>query len=323
VHAHRRPAPADVREGARWSFAQRLKNDVLYVLVRGALTFASMLPRRALEAACRALGRIGYLLLVRLRAIVRARLVAGLGPPAAESLVLRTFVTAGELLADTIALLRPEVRASDTLMLAPDAARVFRDALDERRGVVFIAAHLGPWERMAALLVEEGFPVATVARESYDPRLTAIYEQLRRPRGVRAIYRGHKGAILAVARELQQGRAVGFLVDVPARVPSVAGNLFGSPTFIPVGPARIALARHAAVVVGTCAPPQPGVSGEPPRACIQITRIPTEDLSNEPDAVHVLVTRITQELDRRIAAWPEAWLGMFTPLRLRPPLDPR
>ncbi|MFX8535407.1 hypothetical protein ABTM11_20295, partial [Acinetobacter baumannii] len=90
---------------------------------------------------------------------------------------------------------------------------VFREALRGGRGVVFITAHLGPWERMAAVLVEAGFPVATVARESYDPRYTALYERLRAPRGVRSIYRGAPGAGRAIARELARGGAVGFLVD--------------------------------------------------------------------------------------------------------------
>jgi KDO2-lipid IV(A) lauroyltransferase len=252
-------------------------------------------------------------LLAREREVVRARLCAGLVRAPDDALVRATFVTAGELLADTLALLRPDERASSALSLDPEDERVFAAALGEGRGVVFVAAHLGPWERMAALLVEHAFPVATVARESYDPRLTAIYERIRSPRGVRSIYRGRPGAAVAIARELAAGRAVGFLVDVPARVPSVPGRLFGMDTRIPVGPARIALARRAAVLIGTCAPPAPEEARArgPHLPRVRITRISTDDLPRGKEGERILVERITKELDQRIAAWPVAWLGAF------------
>jgi len=101
--------------------------------------------------------------------------------------------------------------------------------------VVYVSAHLGSWERMAALLVDEGFPVATVARESYDPRLTLLYERLRAPAGSAPSYRGRPGAVTAIVRELREGRAVGFLIDLPARVRSLREPLFGRPTDGPGG----------------------------------------------------------------------------------------
>ncbi|MRG91032.1 lysophospholipid acyltransferase family protein [Polyangium spumosum] len=316
---------ADVREGGTWTPRQRRKNDVVYALVRASLAVALLLPRRALRLVCRALAFVAYLVLPRARRVVAARLEAGLG--ARRPRVRDVFVTVAEMLADTLDLLRPGERAGARLSLDPASRRVFEEALAEGRGVVFVAAHLGPWERMAALLVEEGFPVATVARESYDPRFTELYERLRRPRGVRSLYRGRRGVALSIARELAEGRAVGFLVDIPARVPSITRRLCGADVLVPVGPARIALARRAAVVVGTCAPPAPASSN--PRSSypvVEISRIPLDDLGPDPCAEDVLVTRITEELERRIAAWPEAWLGGFVPPRppaaLRGALDP-
>jgi KDO2-lipid IV(A) lauroyltransferase len=185
---------------------------------------------------------------------------------------------------------------------------VFRAALAEGRGVVYIAAHLGPWERMAALLVEEGFPVATVARESYDPRLTALYEGLRAPRGVRSIYRGRPGAATAIVRELRAGRAVGFLIDLPSRVRSIRAPLFGVEQAVPVGAARIALARGAAIVVGT---PSPSASGGPLQLLVE--RVLTADLPPGPAGEVALTHRLARSLEARIAARPEAWLGLFAP----------
>ena len=236
---------------AGWTPRQRLKNDLLYLLIRVALAVVERLPRRAVAAICGALGLLAWGVLPRERGLCRARLAAGTGGPVSGARVRAAFLEAGATLADTLALLDPNEDPRRTLAIDPAGRAAFREALAEGRGVVFVSAHLGPWERLAAVLAAEGFPVATVARESYDPRLTGIYDRLRAPRGVRSIYRGSPGAATAIVRELRAGRAVGFLVDLPSRVPCASVRLFGVEADLPLGAARIALARRAAVVVGT------------------------------------------------------------------------
>lgn len=292
---------ADLREGGVWSERQRRKNDAIHAAIQVALVAVGALPPALVALSCRLLGVLLYGLLRRARGRVRARLSRGLGAVVRERDVLDAFVSAGALLADTLALLGRRERASRTLTMGDEARQIFRAALAEGRGVVFVTAHLGPWERMAALLVEEGFPVATVARESYDPRLTRLYERLRAPRGVRCIYRGRPGAARRVLRELSQGGAVGFLVDLPARVPALTVELFGQATAMPVGPAKIALARRAAVVVGT-----PGVDSE-----VVLSRVSTAALAADRAGVEELTHRLAAELTRRICATPKAWLGLY------------
>lgn len=305
-------AAADVREGGTWTPRQRHKNDALHALISAALAIVRRAPRRVVAALCRALGVLAWALLGRERGLVRARLEAGLGQPVTSRRVRAVFLGAGDVLADTLALLDPRERAGRTMTMDAASHAVFRAALAEGRGVVYIAAHLGPWERMAALLVEEGFPVATVARESYDPRLTALYERLRAPRGVRSIYRGRPGAATAIVRELRAGRAVGFLIDLPSRVRSIRAPLFGVEQSVAVGAARIALARGAAIVVGT---PSPSDSGGPPRLLVE--RIATDDLEPGPAGEVTLTHRLARSLEARIVARPEAWLGLFAPVEPR------
>jgi KDO2-lipid IV(A) lauroyltransferase len=297
----------DLREGGEWTASQRRKNDVLYAIARALIACALALPRSLLSAVGRGLGVLAFCVLPRERRLAAKRLAMGLGER--RSSVLRAFMTLGELLADTVSLLDPREPAHRGLALDPASRRVFADALAEGRGVVFIAAHLGPWERMAALLVAEGFPVATVARESYDPRFTAIYDELRGGRGVRSIYRGRPAAALAIARELAGGRAVGFLVDLPGRVKSLDVPLFGEVQGIALGPIRIALARRAAVVVGTPVPV--AKAGRKRRDVeVQITRV-----SAEGEDERGLAQKIARELTGRIEKWPAAWLGNFARTR--------
>jgi Kdo2-lipid IVA lauroyltransferase/acyltransferase len=308
---------ADLRHGGAWTRRQRFKNDALYAIARGALAIAERAPRFAVVAFARGLGAIAYAVLARERRLARARLAAATGARVPERRVLAAFLAAGDALADTVALLDPRERAGRSLALDQASREAFRGALAEGRGVVYVAAHLGPWERMAALLVEEGFPVATVARESYDPRFTRLYDRLRAPRGVRGIYRGRPGAAAAIVRELRAGRAVGFLVDIPSRVRSVPARLFGAEADVPVGAAKIALARGAAVVVGT---PAPGPSGALDRVLVE--RVPTADLAPGPEGEQALTRRLALALEARIAARPEAWLGLFAPPRRAPDATP-
>jgi len=225
------------RGGEAWTRRQRLKNDLIFAAASSALRATKALPRGAVKALTLALALGAWALLGPQRRRARARLEAALGRRATGREVWAAFRTAGETLADAVALLDPAEAPGATLELDPEGAAVFRAALDEGRGVVFVSAHLGSWERLAALLASHGFPCATVARESYDARFTQLYERLRAPRGVKAIYRGREGAAAAIARELKAGRAVGFLVDLPSRVPSLRVSLLGEDADLPVGPA--------------------------------------------------------------------------------------
>jgi KDO2-lipid IV(A) lauroyltransferase len=283
-----------------WTRRQRLKNDAIHAVVRAALAVAARLPRGAVGSICRALAALAWLVLPRERALCRARLEAGSGGPVSRAGVRAAFRAAGVTLADALALLDPGERAGRTLALDPEGREVLRRAFAEGRGVVFVSAHLGPWERLAAVLAESGFPVVTVARESYDPRLTGVYDRLRAPRGVRSIYRGRPGAPVAIARELRAGRGVGFLIDLPSRVPCARCRLFGADADLPLGAARIALARGAAVVVGTTSPGR----------TIRISRIDSSGLAGH-DGERTLMDRLAAELDARIRAAPEDWLGLF------------
>jgi KDO2-lipid IV(A) lauroyltransferase len=296
-----------VRLGERWTLRQRLKNDAIVLVVRAALAVVALLPRPVVRALCRLLGAVAWAVRGRERALCAARLAAGTGHPVPGARVRAAFLEAGATLADTLALLDPREPAARTLNVEPDGRRAFSEALAEGRGVVFVSAHLGSWERLAARLGEEGFPVATVARESYDPRLTELYERLRAPRGVRSIYRGKPGAATAIARELRAGRAVGFLVDLPARVPSVRVRLFGADAELPVGAARIALARRAAVLVGTVVPDADGAR------TIRIVRVDTEGLAPGGQGELALMDRLAAELEACIGRAPERWIGLFAP----------
>jgi KDO2-lipid IV(A) lauroyltransferase len=310
----------DLRTGGAWTPAQRAKNDAIWLLARATLAACRRLPLLVLRGLGRGLGRAAHAVAAEARRTALtnvARVFPDLGEKERRDFVRRSFVTMGELLADTVALMRPS--GGPLLDLTPEARAVLDEARREGRGVIFASAHLGPWERVAASLVAAGVPFAALARESYDPRFARVYEALREARGVRVVWRATRGATAGIVRTLREGGVLGIPMDLRARVASCEAPFLGHAAQTPVGPARIALKTGAAVVVGTVAPrPAPSggssegaPSGPPSSLVITATRIPIDGLDGDDDAnARELTARINQELSRRILDLPHAWVWM-------------
>jgi Kdo2-lipid IVA lauroyltransferase/acyltransferase len=310
-HSYRVLRPAvnasrDLREGGRWTPAQRWKNHGLWLLAIVALAGIRLLPQGRLRTLGRALGRAAHACAWGARRTARdnvSRVFPTLGRREQRDLVLRCFVCLGELLADTVAMLRPGTTLHP-LPLSEQARAVIEKARAEGRGVVFASAHLGPWERVAASLVAAGVPLVALARESYDPRFSRLYEKLRGAHGVRVVWRATPGAAARILRTLRGGGVLGVPMDLRSRVPSCDVPFLGSSAPTAVGPARIALRARAAVVVGTVAP---GPDGS---LRITATRIDSSGLGPDHAGALELTTRINAELSRRILALPHGWVWM-------------
>lgn len=290
----------DLREGGRWSAPQRLKNDALYVLATAALAVVARVPERAARALGRGLGIAAWALAAGARRAARANVARALpeiAPRDRGAFVRRVFRELGGLLGEAASALDPR-RPLAPLPFLPGSREVLEDAIREGRGVVFASAHLGPWERVAASLVAAGIPLTVVAREPYDPRLGRVYARLREARGVRTVYRGARGAGVALVRVLRRGDVLGVPMDLASRVASIDAPFLGVPARTPVGPARLAVRTGAAVVVGTA------VKAEDGALAVSFTRLAAS--RSEAD----LTARINAELSRRIRAMPEAWPWM-------------
>lgn len=312
-----RPASHDRREGGHWTPWQAAKNDVLHGAARVLLVLLRPLPTSWLRALGVGLGRALYIVGGSHRRIALANLeraYPALSLPERRDLASRTYGQLGSYLGETVAqLLHPA--GFVPLAFEEGSRQVLEDALDCGAGVVFASAHLGPWEQVAGSLVHHGFPLTTLARESYDPRFMRLYEHLRAGVGVRSVYRGGTSAALQVVRALRRGGVLGVPMDLRSRVPSVDAPFLGVPAPTPVGPARIALRTGASVVVGTVAPAScEGGQGlgrmRSPRLVLRVARIDTADLRPNPAGERELTRRLNDALSSRIRAFPQGWVWM-------------
>jgi KDO2-lipid IV(A) lauroyltransferase len=284
----------DLREGGAWSPLQTLKNDAIWVVASAALFVVHHLSPGALVRGGRALGAFVHAVAFALRNRARKNITRALPektPTEVREIARASFVNLGENLARAI---------SDREVLPMDDASraVLREALEEGRGVVLPSAHLGPWERLAATLSANGFPLTAVVRESYDPRFDRFTSAARDRAGFTTIARGAPGAATRIVRTLRQGRVLGIPMDLRTRAESVTVPMFGIPSRTPVGPARIALRTGAPVVVCT-------VDARMTVTCTRLSA-PPKDETDETE----LTARINEELSRRILCVPKHWLWM-------------
>jgi KDO2-lipid IV(A) lauroyltransferase len=300
-------APRDVRLGGVWSKRQRAKNDALWWAACAALGVARLFPDASLRFAGRGLGAIAHAFAASARRTALAN-VARVYPAWTEleraALVRRSFLALGEALGESARALAGSPRPRAALPVTPEALLTLREARARGRGVVFVSAHVGPWERVAEGLVAAGIPLVAMARESYDPRFSRLIERARAHAGVRVIWRGHPSAPFRIVRALRRGDVLGVPMDLRSRVESRPVPFLGHPAPTPIGPARIALRVGAPVVVGTAAPTLAG------DVAVTATPIPTSDLGDGEAAALELTARINAELSRRIVAFPSAWVWM-------------
>ncbi|MEO7110390.1 MAG: hypothetical protein ABI183_08145 [Polyangiaceae bacterium] len=295
----------DARLGQRWTTPQRAKNFIIVQLVRICLVFVGISPRWWLRAFGRALGALASLILRNEHRIADEnlrRVFPDLDDAKRNAIIDAMFRNLGSDIGDAAHAMTSG--HFEALEITENDRRILDEARGDAHGVLVVSAHLGPWEQVAASIVMAGFPLTTIARESYDPRLTRVYDQLRGRHGVRSIYRGAPSSGIHMMRALKRGELLGAVMDLNSRVPSIDSPFLGKIARTAIGPARLALRAAARVVVVTAAPKTSGLLG------VTVTAIDTRDLTHGSVGEQVLTERINDELSRRIRALPDRWVWM-------------
>jgi KDO2-lipid IV(A) lauroyltransferase len=285
------------------------KNLLIYFLSRVALALVGLVPA-GLTAGCgRLLGRIAHRVAGRERRLARRQIAAAfdLAESSARARLLTRGVFAGlGIGAVELTRLARSASARPEVEIAESSRRVLDRALAADRGVVFATGHIGNWELMAIELARLGYPISTVAKESYDPRFTALIERFRARFSVRAIYRGRPGASTAMLRALKQNRVLGLLIDQDTSVPSVFVPFFGRPAKTPVGAAALALRSRAEVVVGSIHRRADGSHS----ICIEPCPLPPDQTA--------ATARLTAALEARVRRRPSQWVWFHERWKSRP-----
>lgn len=181
--------------------------------------------------------------------------------------------------------------------------RVLEAALARGKGVVFVSGHVGNWELLARRVALAGFPCQTIAKETTDPRLTALVERFRASSGLKSIWRGHPGAAKQMLKALRAGEVLGLLIDQDTKVQSLFVPFFGHLASTPRAAADLAGRTGAAVVLGFC--PRVGR-----RYRISLREVSVPDEIDREAFSRELTARLTIGIEEAIRSAPEQWVWM-------------
>jgi KDO2-lipid IV(A) lauroyltransferase len=296
-----------------WSPGQRLKNAAIYGLAAAAMWVVGRLPHRLALSVGAAAGLIGWALAPgeRRKALASLEIAFPEASPADRRRTSRRcFASLGRRAAEVCRMHRLALRSH--VQIPPRSRERIDAALARGRGLLWVTAHFGNWELLAAGLGAHGYDVRPVATPSYDPRFTTLIDRWRRRNGVTTIWRGMDDVAAGVAGALREGAVVGLLMDQDTRTRGHFVPFFGRLAWTPGGPAELARLSGAPVLVGFIEPAAEGGH------VISVTE-PELSRGGDPaeDDLHntaVLTAAIEEAVRRR----PADWVWMHERWRTRP-----
>jgi KDO2-lipid IV(A) lauroyltransferase len=277
--------------------SKRLKRYLRYLVLRAALKAVSLLPLALASRLGALFGTAAYAVALGERKKALASLQRA-GLPA--SLARACFEHLGQAAFELACVEQIDARFEQVVEWPAADRAVLDAALARGRGVVFVSGHLGNWELLARRVSHAGYPCHTIAKETTDPRTTALIEAFRASAKLQSIWRGRDGAARAMLKVLKGNGILGLLIDQDTDVQSVWVPFFGHLAKTPRAAADLALRLGSAVILGFCVR-----VGPHPRYRLSMREVPTLGL----DAT-ALTAELTRLIEERIREAPQQWVWL-------------
>jgi KDO2-lipid IV(A) lauroyltransferase len=226
-----------------------VKYKVLYRIVVLIIELSNEIPRRIWLSFCTGLGILVYYTASGLRRQIKKNLTAAFkfekSPGEIDILtklvVIMMAKNAGLVLREFL-ITRETFNQQTIVRGAEHAERAFRTG----RGVIFLTAHIGPFESLAHELSISGYNPYIIGTPLKDAMLNELVNANRAKFGAVVIERGKE--TFRVMKNIMSGGTMAILIDQDTSVKSVFVDFFGMPCSTPVGAALIASKTGAAVV---------------------------------------------------------------------------
>ncbi len=228
---------------------KRIKNWLIFQLVRSLIKLVRLLPRRVALKSFEHLGALAFLLIRKEREKTLRHLRLAFGAQRSEreicNLAKATFRALGRNAAEAVRL--PQLIRGGLDQFVRFVGREHLDrAFARGRGVLCITGHLGCWELFAAYLAQH-YPMAAVGATLYDRRLDEILLRAREQSGI-ATFPRSVGGTKSIVRWFREGGLLAILIDQDTRVGGEFVDFFGQPAYTPSGMVVLAERTGAALV---------------------------------------------------------------------------
>jgi KDO2-lipid IV(A) lauroyltransferase len=276
-----------------------------------------ILPRGAVRAMGRALGRLTYTFDRSHRSLAEANLKTAFGETLNKEeiskIVRRAFIHFGISFFDLfhLAWLPPQKRAP---FLQIKGGEHLRKAAESGKGVLIYTAHFGLWE-IAQALINPIVPMHVVARPLDNPFLERQLLRLRARLGSKVISKFSAGR--GILRALNDNQAVGILIDQNVQIhEAVFVDFFSEPAATTPSLALFHIRTGAPLIPLFCLP-------TPAKTyCLEILPPTQVELTGDRQTDTIRVTQsCTRVIEDQIRRAPEYWFWFHNRWKTRPPAD--
>ena len=228
---------------------KRIKNNIIYVLIRVIIFFFRVLPRRAALGVGSVLGRIiSYVARKELRLAVEHLTMAFGGEKSKKGILRLAHDTFRYIAMNFVETVRLKMMSPEEIkdVCVPHNMDRLWSALEKGHGAIGLTSHTGCWELLGAYLAVSGVPVSVITKRLYDPRFEKMLLETRASSGINNISRGHDTR--EVINTLKDGHLLGVLVDQDTKVKGMFVDFFGKPAHTATAPALLSLKYKSPIV---------------------------------------------------------------------------
>ncbi len=209
-----------------------------------------MVPDAALFRVAEAVGTVVARRNAKRRAVVRRNLARVVDEGVLDRTVDEAFRSYARYWMEALRLPKPGLEEIQRRVETVDGLDNIARYLDAGKGVIFVTPHLGSYDVAGAWLASYGWRILAVGEELEPPELFEMFRSLRRSIGIEVLPAGKGSTARALLSALRDGGAAGLVADRDITGSGVEVEFFGENTFLPNGPAVLALRTGATIVVG-------------------------------------------------------------------------
>jgi len=282
---------------------------IVYLAARCGAAVLAFLPRCLALALARGIGTLGYLGVASLREEIRKNLkFAYGGEKTSQEIEAIGKKVLGHMLQTAFDFLRftqfARFKKIPSFIEVDEAFSVYKDILQEGKGLIIMTAHMGNWELLAGVITMQGFTGAVIGRRIYYEPYNRWIVRLRKAVKVYTIYRDQ--AVREIHELLKQNGIVGLLPDQDMdNVRGIFVDFFGHPAYTSIAPVKFALSSGAPILPAFLVR-LPGdryklVTGEPIRPRVEGDRA---------EAVRKYTEKWMRCFEEMIRKFPDQWAWM-------------
>ncbi len=210
-----------------------------YFLLRGFAAFMRALPLDAALACGAWIGRIAYYCrtgksigYLNLKAAFQGEKTL----PEIKRIARESLENLGRSAVEILRLPLTDKTYFEDYAKIPEASRVF-EALEKKRGLIYLSPHFGNWELLHVRSVFLGVPSKVLVRGQKWGKISEYFDRLRTVHGSELI--GRESSVKEFIRALQKGHTVAIAADQLSRTGATV-EFFGRKTLAPAGFIEIA-----------------------------------------------------------------------------------